>query len=216
MSERSTPVTDALFAYVAAHTRTEDSYLADLRAAAAGAGLPRIWIAPEQASFMQIVLRLSRVRDVVEVGTLGGYSSIWMARALPVDGRVRTIEVEPKHADFAEKWIGGSDVAGRIEVVRGPAIDLLPAFDAGSADAMFLDADRTNYPRYLPHCLRILRPGGVLMVDNAFASGNIADPGIKEGSAPAMRAFLDMLAASEELQGVIVPIGDGLWLGVRQ
>jgi predicted O-methyltransferase YrrM len=216
MSERSTPVTEALFQYVAAHTAGEDAFLAGLRAAAAEAGLPRIWIAPEQASFMQIVLRAASVRDVLEVGTLGGYSAIWMARALPAGGHVRTIEVEPKHADFAERWIGRSDVADRIEIVRGAAIDVLPTLAAGSADAIFLDADRTSYPRYLPECLRILRPGGLLMVDNAFANGNIADEKFNEGSAPAMRAFLDTLAATSQLQGVIVPIGDGLWLGVRR
>lgn len=215
MSERSTPVTEALFAYVAAHTTTEDAFLADLRAAAAEAGLPRIWIAAEQASFMQIMLRAARVRDVLEVGTLGGYSSIWMARALPEGGRVRTVEVEPKHADFAERWIGRSDVADRIEVVRGAGKDVLPTIAAGSADAIFLDADRSTYPHYLPECLRILRPGGLLMVDNAFVDGNIADPGFTEGTAPVMRDFMDMLAATPELQGVIVPIGDGLWLGVR-
>jgi predicted O-methyltransferase YrrM len=216
MSEKSTPVTEALFDYVAARAAREDAFLADLREAAAAAGLPRIWIAPEQAAFMQVLLRAARVREVVEVGTLGGYSAIWMARALPKDGGVRTIEVNAAHAEFAQRWIAKSDVAGRIDVIRGAAIDVLPALDAASADALFLDADRDNYHRYLPHVLRIVRPGGLVMVDNAFAGGKIADPGANEGTNPAMRAFNDQLARTPELQGVIVPIGDGLWVAVRR
>jgi len=216
MSEKSTVVTEALFDYVATHTAGEDAFLASLREAAAAEGLPRIWIAAEQARFMQVLLKAARVKEVVEVGTLGGYSSIWMARALPENGRIRTLEVNPKHAEFAERWIAKSDVAGRIEVVRGAAIDVLPTLADASADALFLDADRDNYHRYLPEVLRIVRPGGLLFVDNAFASGHIADASFQEGTTPAMRAFNDSLAKTPELDGVIVPIGDGLWVAVRK
>ena len=216
MSERSTPVTDTLFDYVAERTTREDRFLAELRVAAEAAGLPRIWISPEQGSFMQILLQAARVREMVEVGTLGGYSAIWMARALPSGGRLRTIEVEPKHADFAERWIARSDVAERIALLRGKAIDVLPGIATGSADALFLDADRPSYPRYLPECLRIVRPGGLVLVDNAFANGRVADPAATEGTVPAMREFNDLVTRTPELRAVIVPIGDGLWVAVRR
>jgi len=215
MSETSTQVTDVLFRYIAEHTAREDAFLANLKDAAAAEGLPRIWIAAEQASFMQILLRAAKVRDVLEVGTLGGYSSIWMARALPAAGRVRTIEVNAKHADFAERWIARSDVADRIQVLRGPAIDVLPTIADTSADVVFLDADRDNYPRYLEHVLRILRPGGLLMVDNALVNGRVADLDFTEGTTPAVRAFNDLLARTAAFHGVIVPIGDGLWVAVK-
>src|SRR5439155_22518667 len=134
---------------------------------------PAIWISPEQASFMQILLRLARAREVIEIGTLAGYSAIAMARALPGDGRVRTIEINPAHADFAERWVARSDVAGRVIVHRGAGAQVLPGFAAGSADAAFIDADKPSYPAYLEQCLPIVRPGVLLMVDHAFAFGQL-------------------------------------------
>ena len=160
MSEVSTEIGSEHFRYIAERTIPEDEFLRDLKRAAVAAGIPAIWIAPEQASFMRILLRLAKARDVVEVGTLAGYSAIVMARALPPEGRVRTIELEPKHAEFAERWVARSDVAGRVQVFRGAGMDVLPRFAADSADAAFLDADKASYPKYLAECLRIVRKGG--------------------------------------------------------
>ncbi len=216
MSETSTLVTEEHFHYVAARTTPEDDFLRDLKRAASAAGIPSIWIAPEQASFMQIVLRLAKARDVVEVGTLAGYSAIAMARALPADGRVRTIELEPKHAEFARQWVAKSDVAGRVEVVQGAGMDVLPGFATDSADAAFLDADKSSYSKYLKECLRIVRRGGLIMVDNAFAFGQLFDDRPDDKEVGAVRAFNDHMAKVKELQGVIVPIGDGLWVAVKR
>src|SRR5438477_8955413 len=105
MSDESSLVTARHFQYVAEHTAHEDTFLVGLKDAARAAGIPSIWVAPEQASFMQVLLKLMKAREVVEVGTLAGYSAIVMARALPDDGRVRTIEIEPKHAEFAKHWV---------------------------------------------------------------------------------------------------------------
>ena len=132
MSDESTKVTQEHFRYVAERTQRDDALLIELKREAAAAGIPSIWIAPEQASFMQILLRAAHAREVVEVGTLAGYSAITMARALPADGRVRTIELETKHADFAERWIAKSDVADRIEVLRGSGLEVLPRLDRKS------------------------------------------------------------------------------------
>ena len=157
MSETSSLVTAEHFRYIADRTEREDRFLTDLKSAAVREGIPAIWIAPEQASFMQILLRLARAREVVEVGTLAGYSAITMARALPKDGRVRTIELEKKHADFAERWVARSDVAGRVQVFRGAGMDVLPKFAADSADAAFLDADKASYPLYLRDLVEVTR-----------------------------------------------------------
>src|SRR5712672_1863406 len=116
MSKDSTALGSEHFAYITAHTTPEDRLLAELRTAAAAAGLPAIHLAAEQAAFLQVLLALWKARDVVEVGTLGGYSAIAMARALPPGGKVRTIEFEPKHAEFARAWIARSDVNDRVEV----------------------------------------------------------------------------------------------------
>jgi predicted O-methyltransferase YrrM len=215
MSQESTVLTQAHFDYVAAHTRAQDPFLTDLKKTAAREGIPSIAIAPEQASFMQILLRSARVKDVVEVGTLGGYSAISMARALPADGKVKTIEVNANHADFAEAWVEKSDVAGKVEVLRGPGAEVLPTLADHSADAAFLDADKVNYPTYLEECLRIVRPGGLILVDNAFAFGHLLDPEATTESVLAIRAFNDQMAAESRLHGVMVPLGDGLWVATK-
>jgi len=216
MSETSTTVDAELFAYIAKHTQPEDQFLKDLKREAAAAGIPSIWIAPEQASFMQILLRASGAREVVEIGTLAGYSAIAMARALPENGRVRTIELNEKHAAFAEEWAKRSDVRGKIEVHRGGGMDVLPKFAADSADAAFLDADKSSYSLYLKECLRIVRRGGLIMVDNAFAFGELFAAVPRDKEVEAVRAFNEVMAAETALQGVIVPIGDGLWVAVKR
>ena len=215
MSAESEVVTKAHFDYLAARTVGEDAFLADLKHTAREEGIPPIWISPEQASFMQILLRLVGAREVVEVGTLAGYSAIWMARALPKDGRVRTIELMAKHADFAERWVAKSDVNGRVEVHRGPGADVMRTFATDSADAAFLDADKASYPVYLRESLRIVRKGGLVMVDNAFAFGQLFDERPSDREAPAVKAFNEVMARTRELASIIVPIGDGLWVGVK-
>ena len=216
MSETSTLISAEHFRYVAERTTPEDPFLADLRKAAAAEGIPQISIAPEQASFMQILLKLGGVRQVVEIGTLAGYSAIAMARALPSDGRVKTIEVDPKHAEFARRWVERSDVANRIEVLTGKGADLLPGFPTDSADAAFLDADKSGYPFYLKDCLRIVKKGGLIMADNAFAFGQLFDPRPTDREVPAVRAFNDVMSRTKGLHGVIVPVGDGLWVAVKK
>jgi predicted O-methyltransferase YrrM len=216
MSDVSTLVTAEHFRYVAAHTAPEDAFLAELKAAALAEGIRPIWVAPEQGRLMQILLRLMGAREVVEVGTLAGYSAIVMARALPERGRVRTIEIEPKHMDFAKRWVARSDVAGRVELHLGAGMDVLPDFADASADAAFLDADKASYPRYLEECLRIVRPGGLIMADNAFAFGQLLAEHPTDPDVHAVRAFNDTMAATAGLLGVIVPIGDGLWVALRK
>jgi len=214
MSATSTPVDEALFAFVAAATIPEDAVLRDLREAAAAAGLPEIHIAPEQAAFLQLVLRASRAKDVVEVGTLGGYSAIAMARGLPDDGRVVTCEIDPRHAAFARDRIARSDQRGRIEVRVGDAAATLATMPAESADAMFLDADKPGYVTYLQHAMRILRRGGILLADNVLAGGDVATG--SSSTARAMRAFLEAVRTVPNLRTVIVPLGDGCLFGVKQ
>ena len=212
MSETPTVRSAALMRYVAEHARAEDPFLVALRAASREAGLPSISIAAEQAAFMQVLLRAMRAREVVEVGTLGGYSAISMARALLEGGRVRTIELDPRHARFAREWAGRSDVAARIEVHEGRGADVLPTFAADSADVAFLDADKESYGLYLEQCRRIVRPGGLILVDNAFAFGCLLDPTEDDPSVLAIREFNETVRRARDLDGVIVPLGDGLWV----
>ena len=213
MSAASTLLTGEHFRYLAARTTPEDAFLRELRREAEIAGLPPIHVAPEQGSFMRILLTLIGAKEVVEVGTLAGYSAIWMARS---GARVTTIEYLEKHAAFAERWIAKSDVAARVTVRRGAGKDVLPTLANGSMDAAFLDADKAGYPGYLKECLRIVRPGGLIMVDNAFAFGELFAERPQDREVEAVRAFNDVMAKTPGLRGVIVPIGDGLWVAVRE
>jgi len=214
MSNTSTQVTDAHFEYVRAHTDAEDPFLAELKVAARAAHIPPIWVSHEQARLMQVVLRAANAREVVEVGALAGYSAIAMARALGPGGRVRTIEVSPKHAKFTSEWVGRSDVADKVEVLVGAGVDVLPTIADGSCDAIFIDADKVNYPAYLEHGLRIVRRGGLILVDNAFAFGQLFDERPKDRDVPHVKAFNDLMARCDRVDKVICPIGDGLWISV--
>lgn len=201
-----------LHAYVGARAAQDDAFLVELKQAAIAAGLPEISIGAYQAATMALLLKLCGARDVVEVGTLGGYSAIGMARALPDGGTVRTIELDAKHADFAEAWIAKSDVKDRVTVLRGAGNEVLPTIADRSADAMFLDADKQGYSSYVEHGTRILRPGGLLMVDNAFAFRQLLDESVQDESVLAIRALNDELAEHPRYEGVLLPVGDGMWM----
>jgi predicted O-methyltransferase YrrM len=213
MAHTSTPVNERLFAFLATKTIPEDDYLAGLRIAAAKEGLPEIHIAPEQAAYLQLLLRSMNAMNVLEIGTLGGYSAIAMARGMPAAGRVISHEIEPAHAEFAQRWIEGSDQAGKIEVRVGDAAETLSTLPDGEADAIFIDADKTGYVHYLEHSLRLLRPGGVILADNVLASGQI-EFGTDE-TETALRSFLDAVQDAPNLQSVVVPLGDGILFGVK-
>lgn len=216
MSEMASFISAECSQYLTAHTAQEDQFLRDLKEEAKAAGIPAIWISPAQASFMQILLKLCSAREVVEVGTLAGYSAISMARALPSGGRVRTIEIDARYADFTERWVARSDVAGKVSVFRGSGADVLPTFASDSADAAFVDADKSGYSGYLAECLRIVKTGGLIMVDNAFAFGQLLDDKPTDPEVPAIRAFNDYMAAIRALHSIIVPVGDGLWVAVKK
>lgn len=213
MPKTSTPVDETLFAFLATKTTQEDDFLRDLRAAAATAGLPEIHISYEQGTYLKLMMQCLGARRVVEVGTLGGYSAIAMARGMPADGRVLTHELEPSHAEFAREWIAKSDQQGKVEVRVGAAAETLRELPDGGFDAVFLDADKPGYVVYLEHALRLLRPGGALFADNVLAGGRIAD-GTTE-AAVGLRAFLDAALAAPDLEGLVVPVGDGIYFGVK-
>ncbi len=214
MSETPTLPTLEHYRYLASRTGADDAFLTALKTAAKSAGIPPISVVPEQASFMRILLRLREAKDVLELGTLAGYSAISMARALPEDGRVTTVEYEPRHAAFAREWVAKSDVAGRVAVLEGRGQDVLPGLPDRAFDAVFLDADKAGYPFYLAESRRLLRPRGLVMVDNAFSFGELFAATPRDRETPAVRAVNDLIPTLDWLKAVIVPFGDGVWVGV--
>ncbi len=214
MRGQEAQINDRHHRYIAERTAGDDAFLQDLKLAAIAADIPEIWIGAAQASLIQILLKLCRAKHVVELGTLVGYSAIWMARGLPAQGRVSTIELLDEHADFAEAWISQSDVADKITLYRGDALAVLQQMDDRSADACFIDADKENYSVYLDQMRRILMPGSLVLADNAFAFGELFEAQPTDPGTPYIRAFNDYMAAQDWLHGSIVAVGDGMWVGV--
>jgi predicted O-methyltransferase YrrM len=160
-----------------------DQALADSKAA----GLPPINVAPNQGKLLQLFAQMVGARRILEVGTLGGYSTIWMARALPADGRLVTLEYSPKHAEVARANLARAGLAGKTEVRVGPALDSLPGVEAdmdAPFDLVFIDADKRNNPGYFAWAVKLTRPGGVIIVDNVVRGGSVLndetdDPDVK-------------------------------------
>ena len=165
--------------YLAGRLLAGDRGFAELLAANAAAGLPEIDVSPLQGKFLHLIARAIRARHVLEIGTLGGYSTLWLARAVGPDGRVVTIENQPRHAEVARDNLRAAGVAGRVDVRVGAALELLPGIEsdrAGPFDLVFIDADKANQDVYLAWALRLARPGTVIVGDNVVRDGEVADP----------------------------------------
>jgi predicted O-methyltransferase YrrM len=213
---KGTPVTDEVIDYINDLFPAEDDLLRTLRVEAEAAGIPPIAIAAEQAAFMQVLLRGMGARRIIEIGTLAGYSAITMARALPEDGELVTLEVNPLHAQFATEQIARAGLSHKVRVLTGSALDLLERDLAGSGpyDFAFIDADKPAYSRYLELLVPMMRRGGLIAGDNAMAWGNIADPSTADESVRGMQQFNRAVADDPRLQGCLVPIGDGMCIAV--
>ncbi len=213
---RSTPTTPEILAYVQRYFSAEDEFLAALRQEALQAGFPEIWIAPEQGAFLQVLLRAMGARTVLEIGTLAGYSAIMMARALPEDGILITVEREPARAAFAQRMVQRAGLQGKVVVECADARTWLRSFrPPAPLDFVFIDADKPSYVLYVDLCLPLVRIGGIICGDNALAWGAIAsdsdDPDVQ-----ALQEFNRRMATHPQLQSCFVPLGDGMVLGVRR
>ncbi|MBC8145193.1 MAG: O-methyltransferase [bacterium] len=213
---KGTPLTDGIVDYINELFPSEEDVLRTLKKDALEADIPAIQISPEQGAYMQVMLRAMSAKRVIEIGTLAGYSSILMARALPDDGELVTLEVNPFHAQFATERIAEAGLAHKVRVLTGSALDLLERDLAGSGpyDFAFIDADKPAYTRYLDLLLPLMRRGGVIAGDNAMAWGEIANPATEDPSVKGMQAFNRAMAAETRLQSCLVPIGDGMCMGV--
>ena len=189
--------------------------------AAAGRGLPDIQISPAQGKLLYLLARLVRAEHILELGTLAGYSAIWLARALPAGGRLVTLEYDPKHADVARDSIAAAGLADRVEIIVGPALKSLADLAARKAppfDMIFIDADKQNYPAYLDWSLKLARSGTLILADNVIREGEVMrNDG--DSTAKAARTFNAALAGHPRLESVILQqVGikghDGLALAV--
>ena len=191
-----------------------DAALDAALAANAAAGLPAIDVSALQGKLLHLLARLAGARRILEIGTLGGYSTIWLARALPEDGRLVTLESERRHADVARANIDRAGLAGRVELILGPALDTLPTL-SGPFDLVFIDADKRSNADYLAWALRLSRPGTVVVCDNVVRDGAIADPDAHDPGVEGTRRLFEMLAAEPRLSATAVQtVGAKGWDGL--
>ncbi len=210
------PVYDDRFAsYITTEFARPDAVLEQVLAAIPARGLPQITIKPEEGRFLQFLVRANGARKAVEIGTLGGYSGIWIARGLPEDGRLITLEREPKHAEVAREHFALAGLTSRVEVRLGDARDLLPALSPeGPFDFCFIDAEKLGYGVYLDWALKNVRAGGIITAHNAFRGGAVLDASNHDEDAEYMRSFNLRFAREPRLLSTIFPAGDGLLMGV--
>ncbi|KER74028.1 methyltransferase [Burkholderia cepacia] len=204
-------------AYFSATLVPSDDALDAALAASDAAGLPAINVAPNQGKLLQVLATIRGARRILEVGTLGGYSTIWLARALPPGGTLVTLELNPEHAKVATQNIARAGFAEAVAVVVGSAKDSLARLvDAGGApfDFIFIDADKDNNPVYLDAALKLSRPGTVIVVDNVVRAGRVADPDNREPDVVGVRdGFARLVAAPNVTTTAVQTVGQKGWDG---
>lgn len=195
----------------------EPPLLAELRETLEAGEMPTIQVPARTGRVLELVARAIGARRALEIGTLGGYSALWLVRGMPADGRVLTVEREPEHAAVARKFVDRADESSRIEVRVGDAREVVPELGPDTSwDLVFIDADKEGYPTYLEEAGRLLRPGGVVLADNALWQGRVADPEPDDEATRGVRAFNRALADSPDFRATILPVGDGVAFGVRE
>ena len=208
--------------YITATLVQPDAALAAASAAGAAAGMPAISVAPNQGKLLHLLARMQGARNILEIGTLAGYSTIWLARALVPGGRVITLEVESRHADVARANFAIAGLSDAVELRVGPALETLPqlaAEGAGPFDLVFIDADKVNIPEYFAWALRLTRPGSVIIVDNVVRDGKVIDAASVDPSVVGVRRLNEMLAIESRVSATTIQtVGskgyDGLTLAV--
>ena len=166
------------------------------------AGLPAIDVSPLQGKFLHVLVQLTKAKRILEIGLLGGYSTIWMARALPRGGRIVSLEFSPKHAEVASANLKHAGLLGRVDVRVGPALDSLPILAAergGKFDLIFIDADKKSNPQYLDWALKLSHKGTVIVVDNVARHGTVIDAKSKEDDIVGTRRCLEMMSSNPRL-----------------
>ena len=202
--------------------RSRAELLAAAAAAARRAGLPEIAVAPAQGRFLEVLARATGARRILEIGTLAGYSTIWLGRALPADGRLVTLEIDPERARIARENIDRAGLAPRVEVIVGPALESLAAIRAAGAepfDLVFIDADKQHCRAYVEEAVALARPGTLVVVDNVVREGRVIDPDTGDAGVDGVRAMMDFIAHHPRLHAAgLQTVGakghDGLLLAV--
>ena len=193
--------------YIERHLIEDDPVLSAALRASDAAGLPSIAVSPAQGKLLNILVNSCQAKRVLEVGTLGGYSSIWMARALAADGQLISIEADARHAEIARSNIDKAGMSDRVQIWIGVASDLLPkvaASGGGLFDFSFIDADKANIPEYVDWAVKLSRPGALILVDNVVRHGALIDEDSADADVGGVRELHEMLAADKRVSATSI------------
>ncbi len=220
MSNKTLPLSDALYDYLLSVSLREFPLLRRLREETAGDSMARMQIAPEQGQFMAMLTELLGARRALEIGVYTGYSALCVASALPEDGELIACDVSEEWTAVARRYWKEAGVMGKIDLRLAPAIETLESLlaegQAGRFDLAFIDADKAEYTAYYERSLALLRPGGLIMVDNTLWGGEVINADDHSEDTEAIRAFNTMVQADERVSLSLVPIGDGLTLARKR
>lgn len=216
MSNKSFSLSEPLYRYLCEVSLREPALLRQLREDTAQREDANMQIAPEQGQFMAMLLRLMQAHQVIEVGVYTGYSSLIMAQALPRDGRILACDINPETTEIARQAWARAGVVDKIDLQLAPALETLDkeiaAGHAGRYDFAFIDADKTNYANYYERCLALLRPGGLIVVDNTLWAGRVLDTESDDEDTRAIQAFNQQVADDTRVDISLLPLADGLTL----
>ena len=220
MANQSIGVNGALYDYLLSHGLREPDILQQLRAATEKEALSVMRSAPEQGQFMALLIRLMGAKRILEIGTYTGYATLWMALALPDDGKIISCDVSEQWTAVGRRFWATAGVEHKIDLRLQPALGTLQTLlDEGaqkSFDFAFIDADKVNYQPYFEACLQLIRPGGLIMVDNVLWGGSVIDADNHEESTEAIRAFNHRLSTDSRIELNILPIADGITLALKR
>ncbi len=220
MSKRSITLTDDLYAYLLENSLRETDVMRRLRKETAGMPWSGMQISPDQGQFMALLVEIIGARRCIEIGTFTGYSTLAVAAALPADGEIVACDVNAQTTAVAKRYWQEAEVVSRIDLRLAPAIETLDALIAEGAentyDFVFIDADKANYDTYYERALTLLRPGGLIAVDNVLWDGAVIDPARDDEDTEAIRRLNAKIAADQRVSCSMLPIGDGLMLACKQ
>lgn len=220
MSGRNRLIDSAAYSYMLETVHRDDEHLATLREETAKLPEGSMQISPDQGQLMGLLCRAIGAERAIEVGVFTGYSALCVARALPANGTLVACDVSVEYTSVARRAWQRAGVADRIDLRIGPAADTLDSMldsgEAGTYDFAFVDADKANYPIYYERCLELLRPGGLLLVDNALWGGRVADPAESSASTRAIRTVNERAGSDERVEVALLPVGDGLLIVLKR
>jgi caffeoyl-CoA O-methyltransferase len=214
MANRTLNLTDDLVAYVHRYGVREHPALTRLREKTAPMSNANMQIGPDQGAFLGLLVKLIGAKRLLEIGTFTGYSSTAMALALPAGGRILCCDVSREWTDIARQAWADAGVAERVELRLAPASETLATLADDGFDLAFIDADKSGYDAYYEGCLRVVRPGGLILIDNVLWSGEVADPSIDDDDVRSIRALNEKIATDDRVDHVLLPLADGLTMAL--